>query len=87
LLDSAVLHEGVFVDKDRLGHDVPVDFIDAVLVCKRNDYLVLQVITVNSKFNKSKVSISSGDSYSLRLKDVQSEETSVIIKQEDIIEI
>ena len=73
ILDVAVLHEGVFVDKKRLVDISPVDLVDAVFVRQRNDELILQVITEHTKSQKSEVSVSCSNGDSLGLQDVQSE--------------
>lgn len=87
LLDIAVLHQRVFVDEDRLGQHVPVYLVDTVFVGHSDDELILVVVTVNCELGESEVPVPAGDLYSLRLQDIDPEESGIVVQEEDIIEV
>jgi len=85
LLDPAVLHKRVFVDKLRLVDLPPVDLVDTVFVGQGHDALVLQIVTVDSEFDEPVVSVAAGDGDPLGLEDVESEQSGVEVQQEDVV--
>ena len=87
LLDFAVFHEGVFVKQSWLACLVPIYLIDSVFIRQSYYTFILIVVTVNAEFLKAEVAVSACYCYSLRLKDVKPEETSVVVEQENVSQV
>jgi hypothetical protein len=87
LFYTAVFHQSVFVYQDRFERITPIDFEHALFVRQSNDNLILQVVTISSYLRKAEISVSSCHLYALRLKNIQPEESTIIVQQKDIIQI
>lgn len=70
LLDIAALHEGVFVDQNGFGQEVPVYLVNAVLVGQGDDQLILEIVTVDCKSGEAEVAVPASDCNSLGLENV-----------------
>ena len=66
---------------------MPVYLIDSMFVSKSNNAFILIIVAINSKLLESIISISACNHHFLRLKDIESPQTRVKVKNKDIIEV
>ena len=87
LLNFAVFHQGIFVEQSGLTYFVPVYLINSMLIRQGYYAFILVVITVNTEFYKAVVTISACYCHSLRLENVQSEQTRIEVQKENVIKV